>query len=68
MGFRSSRGSIRPGQTAVSIPKRGFGGFSPIHGAACLLMDGPFQSLRGVLVGFRGRGYFDQCGCAGFNP
>ena len=36
----------------VSIPKRGFGGFSP-GGADCPDRSGSFQSLRGVLVGFR---------------
>ena len=37
---------------AVSIPKRGFGGFS-LNGGLQLFRRKMFQSLRGVLVGFR---------------
>ena len=42
----------------VSIPKRGFGGFSLLVSLANVRPSGEFQSLRGVLVGFRRYGWF----------
>ena len=52
-GFSHGGDVTRPRYKKVSIPKRGFGGFSPPKSRPSRGVSKRFQSLRGVLVGFR---------------
>ena len=69
VGFRHCNLSEVHLNQIVSIPKRGFGGFSLGGSSLGVGLRELFQSLRGVLVGFRPGGMHHAASPnPGFNP